>query len=107
MRMENLACLIGEGIASSLGSNPALFRTQFRRQTLGINYYPACPQPELTLGLSSHSDFGSLSILMQKAKGLQVKRGEHWLDVDPIPNTFVVLIGDQIEVSDSSNRRID
>jgi isopenicillin N synthase-like dioxygenase len=99
--MESLAYLIGEGIASSLGSNPALFHSQFGRQTLGINYYPACPQPELTLGLSSHSDFGSLSILMQDAKGLQVKKGAQWIDVDPIPNAFVVLIGDQIEVSTS------
>ena len=32
---------------------------------LAMNYYPICPQPDLTLGLSSHSDVGGITILLQ------------------------------------------
>ncbi|MCO5610970.1 hypothetical protein L7F22_065217 [Adiantum nelumboides] len=69
------------------------------RETMGFNYYPACPNPDLTLGLSSHSDLGSLTIIMQdEVKGLQVRRGDVWIDVVHVPNSFIVLLGDQLEI---------
>ena len=97
-QVGSFAHTIGEGVASSLGLARKLFHTQFHRQTMAINYYPPCPQPELTFGLSSHSDFGSITILMQDVVGLQVKKGDQWINVKPIPNAFVILIGDQLEV---------
>ncbi|KAH7296933.1 hypothetical protein KP509_26G045400 [Ceratopteris richardii] len=57
-----------------------------RRRTMTFNYYLACPEPNLTYGLSSHSDIGSITILMQDA----VK--------EPMLDAFIVLIGDQIEI---------
>lgn len=37
-------------------------------------------------------------MLMISDKGLQVKdRQDNWIDVDPIPNTFVINIGDILE----------
>ena len=66
---------------------------------MGFNYYPSCPEPELTFGLSSHSDFGSITIMMQdEVEGLQVRRKDNWVNVKPIPNSFIVMLGDQIEV---------
>lgn len=66
---------------------------------LGINYYPPCPQPELVLGVSPHSDVGALTILLHdQTPGLQIRKGDAWLDVPCIPGALVVNIGDQIEV---------
>ena len=67
---------------------------------LRVNYYPKCPQPDLTLGLSPHSDPGGMALLLpdENVAGLQVCRKGSWLTVKPIPNAFIVNIGDQIQV---------
>ena len=95
---KNLAHLVGELVALSLGIDTTVLHKHFSRQTIGMNYYPTCPQPDLAFGLSSHSDFGSITLLMQDAEGLQVKKGDEWVNVKVVPNSFIVLIGDQLEV---------
>ena len=68
---------------------------------LRVNFYPKCPQPDLTLGLSPHSDPGGMTLLLpdDQVSGLQVRHGDHWVTVKPIPNAFIVNIGDQIQVA--------
>ncbi|KAJ3709290.1 hypothetical protein LUZ61_012995 [Rhynchospora tenuis] len=65
-----------------------------------VNYYPKCPEPDLTLGLSSHSDPGGLTVLLadEHVAGLQVNKEGEWLMVKPAPNAFIINIGDQIQV---------
>ncbi|KAF8654008.1 hypothetical protein HU200_062150 [Digitaria exilis] len=64
-----------------------------------INCYPACPQPELTLGMPPHSDYGLFSLVLQDhVEGLQVMHDARWLTVDPIPGSFVVNVGDHLEI---------
>lgn len=67
---------------------------------LRVNFYPKCPQPDLTLGLSPHSDPGGMTLLLpdDNVAGLQVRRGDEWITVKPVPNAFIVNIGDQIQV---------
>lgn len=67
---------------------------------LRVNFYPKCPQPDLTLGLSSHSDPGGMTILLPDdfVSGLQVRKGNDWITVKPVPNAFIINIGDQIQV---------
>ncbi|KDP44756.1 hypothetical protein JCGZ_01256 [Jatropha curcas] len=67
---------------------------------LRVNFYPKCPQPNLTLGLSSHSDPGGMTILLpdDNVPGLQVRRGCDWITVKPAPHAFIVNIGDQIQI---------
>lgn len=73
---------------------------------MAINYYPQCPQPELTYGLPGHTDPNALTVLLQdEVPGLQVMRNGRWVAVNPIPDTFVVNIGDQIQVSVKSCKR--
>ncbi|KZV56597.1 leucoanthocyanidin dioxygenase [Dorcoceras hygrometricum] len=66
---------------------------------LRVNYYPKCPQPDLTLGLSPHSDPGGMTILLpdQHVPGLQVRRDDGWITIKPVPHAFIVNIGDQIQ----------
>ncbi|KXG21191.1 hypothetical protein SORBI_3009G028200 [Sorghum bicolor] len=66
-----------------------------------VNYYPRCPQPELTLGLSSHSDPGGMTVLLadDRVRGLQVRRRGAWVTVDPVPDAFIVNVGDQIQMT--------
>lgn len=68
---------------------------------LRVNFYPRCPQPDLTLGLSPHSDPGGMTLLLpdENVSGLQVRKGNEWVTVKPVPNAFIVNVGDQIQVS--------
>uniref|UniRef100_I1J533 Fe2OG dioxygenase domain-containing protein n=1 Tax=Glycine max TaxID=3847 RepID=I1J533_SOYBN len=63
------------------------------------NFYPPCPDPELTLGLPVHTDFNALTIVLQsQVSGLQVIKDGKWIAVPVIPNAFVINLGDQIQV---------
>ncbi|KDO68941.1 hypothetical protein CISIN_1g018097mg [Citrus sinensis] len=72
---------------------------------LRVNFYPKCPQPDLTLGLSSHSDPGGLTLLLpdHQVTGLQVRKGDNWITVKPAKHAFIVNIGDQIQVLSNAN----
>ncbi|EME86367.1 uncharacterized protein MYCFIDRAFT_60863 [Pseudocercospora fijiensis CIRAD86] len=67
--------------------------------TLRYLHYP--PQPptsdeKLTRGIGAHTDFGSITLLMQdEVDGLQVheKSTNEWLDVLPVPGAYVVNLG--------------
>ncbi|KAK4750172.1 hypothetical protein SAY87_027621 [Trapa incisa] len=67
---------------------------------LRINFYPKCPQPDLTLGLSPHSDPGGMTLLLPDSHvaGLQVRKNGCWITVKPAPHAFIINIGDQIQV---------
>ncbi|XP_062161277.1 oxoglutarate-dependent flavonoid 7-O-demethylase 1-like [Alnus glutinosa] len=69
-------------------------------QSIRMNYYPPCPQPELVIGLNSHSDSVGLTILLQvnDMEGLQIRKNGMWIPVKPLPNAFVVNIGDILEM---------
>lgn len=73
--------------------------------SLRVNYYPKCPQPDLAFGLSPHSDPGAMTILLadNQVSGLQVLKDDNWVTVKPVPNAFIVNIGDQIEVLSNGN----
>ncbi|XP_010253753.1 PREDICTED: protein SRG1-like [Nelumbo nucifera] len=91
-------------LSVNLGLGEENLQNAFGKEGIGacvrVNYYPKCPQPDLTLGLSSHSDPGGLTLLLadDRVPGLQVRRGGNWVTVKPFPNAFIVNIGDQIQV---------
>ncbi|KAM3388642.1 hypothetical protein ACQJBY_011028 [Aegilops geniculata] len=71
-----------------------------QEQHMAVNYYPRCPEPELTYGLPKHTDPNALTILLMDphVSGLQVlKDGAQWIAVDPRPNALVVNLGDQLQ----------
>ncbi|RDX92504.1 Protein SRG1, partial [Mucuna pruriens] len=69
-------------------------------QNLRMTYYPPCPQPELVMGLSAHSDAAGITILnqMNGVNGLQIKKDGVWIPVNVISNALVVNIGDILEI---------
>ncbi|KAJ7964358.1 2-oxoglutarate (2OG) and Fe(II)-dependent oxygenase superfamily protein [Quillaja saponaria] len=69
-------------------------------QNITISYYPPCPQPELTLGLQSHSDFGAITLLIQDdVGGLQVLKDDtKWVTVTPLSDAILVILADQTEI---------
>ena len=86
--------------AAGLGIAPETFvRTIDRPISRGsILYYPPQP-PDMgadQFGVSSHTDYGCLTLLYQDSTGgLQVQgSGGGWLTAHPIEGTFVVNVGD-------------
>ncbi|KAJ8437758.1 hypothetical protein Cgig2_009473 [Carnegiea gigantea] len=68
-------------------------------KNITVSYYPPCPQPELTLGLQSHSDIGAMTLLIQDdVSGLEVLKDGEWVIVQPSSDAVVVLLADQTEV---------
>ncbi|KAJ8761329.1 hypothetical protein K2173_001385 [Erythroxylum novogranatense] len=69
-------------------------------QTVRMNYYPTCPQPDKAIGLTPHSDADALTILFQlnETEGLQIRKEERWIPVRVLPNAFVVNVGDMMEI---------
>lgn len=67
-----------------------------------VAYYPPCSMPDRVLGLSPHSDKGSLAILMQEEDvvGLQIKHKGKWVPINPLANAFIVNVGDIIGVTE-------
>lgn len=99
-------------IAKNLGAESGRLEADFgpsHTSYLRLNHYPVCPDPAPpdagfvpdtgTLGISHHTDAGALTVLMQDEQpGLQVRRGEDWVLVEPIPGALVINIGDVVQV---------
>ncbi|KAK6917265.1 Isopenicillin N synthase-like, Fe(2+) 2OG dioxygenase domain [Dillenia turbinata] len=69
-------------------------------QAVRMTYYPPCPQPERTVGFSPHSDSTGITILLQvnQVEGLQLKKDGIWIPLQPLQDSFVVNVGDILEV---------
>jgi isopenicillin N synthase-like dioxygenase len=90
-----------ELISVSLGLNPSYLKDFFGedyQQTFLMNHYPPCLEATPTVSLQKHSDFSGITILMQDLAGLQFNKDGEWVWVEPIPDAYVVNLGDQIEI---------
>jgi isopenicillin N synthase-like dioxygenase len=104
IQVRELGFRIQELISESLGLEKDHIKNVLgeQGQHMAVNFYPPCPEPELTYGLPAHTDPNALTILLQdlSVAGLQVllKDGK-WVAVNPHPDAFVINIGDQLQVN--------
>ncbi|PKI47050.1 hypothetical protein CRG98_032589 [Punica granatum] len=98
---KGVADKVMELLSEGLGLEPGMFRelTFSDARTLVGHCYPHCPQPDLTLGITSHTDPGIITVLLtNRVPGLQVKHEDDWTDVDPVPGGLIINIGDFLQV---------
>ncbi|MGB3697803.1 MAG: 2-oxoglutarate and iron-dependent oxygenase domain-containing protein [Gordonia sp. (in: high G+C Gram-positive bacteria)] len=87
--------------AASLGAAPDLFDAAFGDRPsslIKLVKYPGRDSAD-TQGVGAHKDPGVLTLLMVEPGkgGLQVQRGDRWVDAPPVPGAFVVNIGELME----------
>ena len=91
-------------IAVALGQPSTWFDPWFDDEThdhLKVIRYPGAGGRTGDQGVGAHKDYGWMALLVQDGLGgLQVQaRDGRWLDATPIPGTFVVNIGEMLEVA--------
>lgn len=111
-KMKNVAIDILYQMATALKMDSKDITDLFEEgmQGMRMNYYPPCPQPDLVIGLTPHSDTFGLTILLEvnEMEGLQIRKDGEWIPVKPLPNAFVVNIGDVMEmVTNGAYRSIE
>ncbi|KAF9994233.1 hypothetical protein BGZ80_007887 [Entomortierella chlamydospora] len=101
-QLENLSHTIMEAVALSLGLKASYFRDLFGETPyyrLKCAKYPSVNKAA-TIGCGAHKDTGFLTVLFQDMvgglQGQDPATGQ-WLDTKPIPDTFIVTMGEAIE----------
>ncbi|KAJ0244916.1 hypothetical protein HA466_0184370 [Hirschfeldia incana] len=90
-----------ELISEALGLNPTHLKDIDCSKGLRMlcHYYPPCPEPDLTLGTTKHSDISFLTVLLpDQIEGLQVLREGYWFDVPPVAGALIINIGDLLQL---------
>lgn len=88
-------------VAAALGIDETFFAERYAKplQRTQVIYYP----PQVSdlgsnqFGVAPHTDYGCITLLWQDNNGgLQVldRRSKTWIDAPPIPDTFVINVGD-------------
>nr|QKF30903.1 flavanone 3-hydroxylase [Osmanthus fragrans] len=98
-KLMNLACKLLEVLSEAMGlEKDALTKACIDMdQKVVVNFYPKCPQPDITLGLKRHTDPGTITLLLQdQVGGLQATKdgGKTWITIQPVEGAFVVNLGD-------------
>lgn len=105
---DNILQAIAESLSLEKNAFVRYFEPKTRDINVRINYYPPCPEPKSTLGLSPHTDGTVLTLLIQfdTSGGLQVKHKHKklWVSVPWPTDAILVNAGDFLEIM--SNGRV-
>ena len=100
-QVKKLGCSLFGLFSEALGLNPDYLENNCENGFVSLcNYYPACPQPEKTIGTSKHADNDFFTVLLQDhIGGLQILHQNQWVVVPPTPGALVINIGDLLQAS--------
>ncbi|HWA42099.1 MAG TPA: 2-oxoglutarate and iron-dependent oxygenase domain-containing protein [Hypericibacter adhaerens] len=98
-----LGIRVTRAFAASLGQPDDVFEpiyTPAPNQLLKIIRYPGRAEGEGDQGVGAHKDSGFVTVLLQDTEpGLQVETGQGWIDAPPVPGTFIINVGELLEMA--------
>jgi len=96
-----IGCILLRGFALALGEPMDAFDALVTKppSQLRLIHYPHNAEAEDRPGIGAHTDYECFTLLRATAPGLEVLNGAGaWIDVPPIPDAYVVNIGDMLEL---------
>ncbi|KAI3715277.1 hypothetical protein L6452_22252 [Arctium lappa] len=102
-RTRTVAMELVKGVSESLGFEELYMNEELNLdsgfQLLAINYYPSLVEFDTPRGLMPHTDHGLLTLLYENGvPGLEVLRNGKWVGMSDVPNAFLVLNSDHLEI---------
>lgn len=103
-RLSSISLELLRALAVSLGAPENSFDAAFAEgafPVLKIVRYPGESNPDPVQGVGSHRDGGVITLLLVEPDkgGLQVEYQGQWIDAPQVPGTFVVNIGEMLELA--------
>ncbi len=103
-KLSEISLTLLRALAVSLGAPEDTFDEAFAAQAfplLKVVRYPGESDPDPVQGVGSHRDGGVLTLLLVEPEkgGLQVDYKGEWIDAPQVPGTFVVNIGEMLELA--------
>ncbi len=75
-------------------------------QLIKIIRYPGRAAGESDQGVGAHNDSGFIAVLLQdRIAGLQVEGEDGWIDAPPVPGSFVINVGEILEIASAGYLR--
>jgi isopenicillin N synthase-like dioxygenase len=101
--LTRLAIELLQAFALALGQDREIFKPIYQdapNQHLKIIRYPGRDATGSDQGVGAHKDSGFLTLLLQDVQGgLQVQKDGGWINARPVPGTFVINIGEILELA--------
>ncbi|PWA58886.1 oxoglutarate/iron-dependent dioxygenase [Artemisia annua] len=92
-----------KGVSESLGFEASYMNKELNLDSsfrlLAVNCYPFLPDFDLARGLMPHTDHGVFTLLYENdVPGLEVFHNGKWVVMSGVPNAFLVLSADHLEI---------